>query len=693
MRSIVRIIVLLSSFLVTTTFAAQEAPKPQPPQGASSVSIPLTVYDDMRKAGENASATVVDTMTVGGAFHDRTLTMTFAGRSVGVRAAVDVIHDATNVTLSGCTGDALITRAGKGAFELVALGPSFTLKCEVRLSGSDRLQMNVQPSVLAVRSAVTDGELVTAEEDDKGARGITLVRQVVGTNETLETTATGHYVITLLPDASRFHYAIQVHNPNRSTSPLPLRLVSNEHLQEIDSSAPYELKDGTYVFATPPGDSTILLNGEWRGTSFAPPVAASLQYAVLESHPLLRPIVQGSPKRVSTTETGITAQYRGAMAFVIGAHERITWSVTRLEALRAISYAVRSAEHTFFVPANGPILGESAFDIDNQGAPELVVPPKPEPTFVSLQTEPVLMTKNAHGDLTIPLSAGDQRVVVQHRQATPHWGMLITQLDVPRVPVPATYTSVNLRYPPHWLPLWQAFASQASVWRPGARGLLLFLLLAFWLERVLAFLEVSLASRIAAGLMLAFASALIPIVAWLTALAAIFVSVVWIAANRKRWTIRQMVLAVVAAAFAGMVWLAVDGLRELKSSANMKSASYEPVATRDAVTANSESAGERANTGNAANANVGFFAYQGLPAKFELPSGTRFGSFREQMLAADRPQTVTIVLLSMTIVTWLAMALTLIAVWLLWRERTKIRAILRARMATAMAPAEAAAAE
>src|SRR5260221_13919482 len=165
------------------------------------------------------------------------------------------------------------------------------------------------------------------------------------------------------------------------------------------------------------------------------------------------------------------------------------------------------------------------------------------------------MTKNAHGDLTIPLSSGGQQVVVQHRQATPHWGMLVTQLDVPRVPVPATYTSVNLRYPPHWLPLWQEFASQASVWRPGARGLLTFLLLAFWLERVLAFLGLKLASRVAAALMLAFASALIPIVAWLTGLAAIFTSAVWFAANRNRWTTTRLVPAAARGGLAGEDWL------------------------------------------------------------------------------------------------------------------------------------------
>jgi len=327
-----------------------------PPQ-ASSVTIPLDQYESLQKSQENASATVIDTMTLGGTFKDRNLTVTFTGRSVGARAATNVISDASDVTLSGCSGEALMVRGGKGAYQLIALAPSFTLRCDVRLSGSDRLPMSVQSSVLAIRSAVADGELVAGEENDQGARTYTLVRQVVGTNETLAATATGRYLITLLPDATRFHYVIQVHNPNRNTSPLPLHLLSGEHLQRIDSSAPYEVKDGSYVFAMPPGDSTIALSGELKGTSFAPPVAASLQYAVIESHPLLRPTLQSAPKRVSTGETGITTQYRGALAFEIGEKERISWSVTRLEALRAISYAVRNASHTLFIPARGPSSG------------------------------------------------------------------------------------------------------------------------------------------------------------------------------------------------------------------------------------------------------------------------------------------------------------------------------------------------
>ena len=681
-----RVVILV---LLTTAIMADEPVKPPVP-AASTVSIPLTQYDEMRKAGENASATVIDTMTLGGTFHDRSLTMTFAGRSVGTRAAVSVISDAPDVTLSGCSGEAMILRAGKGAYQLVALGGSFTLRCEVRLSGSDRLQMNVQPSVLSVRSAVTDGELVAADEGNDGARAFTLVRQVVGSGETLATTATGRYLITLLPDTSRFRYAIQVHNPNRSTSPLPMKLVSSEHLQQIDSSAPYEIKDGTYVFAMPPGDSTITLTGELRGTSFAPPVAASLQYAVIESHPLLRPVMQSTPKRVSTGETGITTQYRGAVAFEIGPNERISWNVTRLEALRAISYAVRSVTHTLFVPANGPVLGESDFQLDNQGAPELALPPTPEPTFVSLGNEPILMTKNTKGDLTVPLSAGPQSVVVQHRQQVPNWGLIAASLNVPRIPVPATYTQVHLRYPEHWLPLWQSFATQATVWRPDTESLLFFVLLALWIERTLSFLGMTTSPRIATALMLAFASGLIPTIAWIAVAACLFVTAVWVAVNRAKWSVARIALAVAVTILVAVIWF---GATEVKRTGSYSPVSRSEIAATDTATSTeaadtkalgyvTRSDGQKAKVPDAARQQD---AYQGLPAKFELPGGAREGSFTEQMLATDRPQTVTIVLLSMTLVTWLAAILAVIAAWLLWRERTPIRTALRDRLTAATA--------
>jgi len=673
--------------LSVSAFADNTSTQAPPAQG-SSVTIPLTRYEELQKSTENAAATVIDTLSLAGTFRDHNLTITFAGRSVGARAATTVISGAPDLTLSGCSGEALIVRSSKGVYNLIALAPSFTLRCDARPSGSDRIRMDVAQSVLAVRSAVADGELVPGEEGEGDVRGYSLVRQVAGGNETLAATATGRYLITLLPDTTRFRYVIQIHNPNRNTSPLLIHLVSGEHLQQIDSAAPYEPKDGSYAFAMPPGDSTITLTGELQGTTFAPPVEASLQYVVVESHPLLRPAMKSAAKRLSTGETGITTQYRGALAFEIGPREQIAWTVTRLEALRAISYAVRNVSHTLFVPANGPVLGESDLFLDNQGAPEIVLPPKPEPTFVSLQNEPVLMTKNAAGELTVPLSAGQQHVVVQHRQGIAHFPIVFAQLQVPRLPVPATYTNVNLRYPDHWIPLWQSFATRGTMWRPETAATIAFLLLTLWIERALALVSLRARTRVIAALFLAFVAMVIPIVLWIVVLACGALTVLWIAAQRHAISLPRM-LGVVAAAALFLVLLLVYNVSDRSKSeyrsgsGGLASVNTDNVTSTSAVTDSSAAPPPPPPPSKAAPPREGLFAYQGLPAKFELPDGVRSQSFSEQLLSPDRPQTVTLVLLSMTLVTWAAVALALIAAWMLWRERAVIKESVRARIAEA----------
>ncbi|MBV8546913.1 MAG: hypothetical protein JO093_24130 [Acidobacteria bacterium] len=683
---------VLAVSMLADTLPAQT---PAPAQ-SSSVTLPLTRYEELQKSAENASATVIDTLSMAGTFRDHNLTLTFAGRSVGTRATTTVISGAPDLTLSGCSGDALIVRSSKGVYDLIALAPSFTLRCDARPSGSDRIRMDVAQSVLAVRSSVADGELVPGEDGADDVRGYSLVRQVGGGSETLAATATGRYLITLLPDTTRFRYVIQIHNPNRNTSSLLIHLVSGEHLQQIDSAAPYEPKDGSYVFAMPPGDSTITITGELQGTTFTPPVEASLQYVVVESHPLLRPAMKSAAKRLSTGETGITTQYRGALAFEIGPRERIAWTVTRLEALRAISYAVRDVSHTLFVPANGPVLGESNLLLDNQGAPEVVLPPNPEPTFVSLQDEPVLMTKNAAGELTVPLSAGQQHVIVQHRQGIAHFSIVFAQLQVPRLPVPATYTNVTVRYPEHWIPVWQSFATRGTTWRPETESMIAFLLLTLWLERVLAFVNLRVRTRVIAALFLAFASMVIPVLLWIVVLGCGAVTFLWLAAQRRAISFSRM-LAVGAAAVLLLV-LAFFYTSMSKRAASDYTNSVSPVArnlpagvpvsTETVVTDSVAQAPPPPPSPKAAPRSEGF-AFQGLPAKFELPVGVQSESFSEQLLSPERPQTITLVLLSMTLVTWAAIVLALIAAWILWREHATIKESVRGRLAeaTAVAPA------
>lgn len=638
-----------------------------------SVTIPLERYETLRRGADSPSATVVDTVLLGGGFRERNLIITFTGRSTGARPLVQMMKETNDVTISACDGDAIVSRSGKGSFDLVPLDDAFEVRCELRISGSDRLRMHVTQHVLAVRSNVADAELVAGDEDDTGARDYTLVRHVAGPGETLAATATGRYLITLLPDATRFRYAIDVHNPNRTTSSLELALQSNEHLQQIDSAAPYEVAEGRYVFSIPPGDSAITLTGELRGTAFTAPVRASLQYLVIESHPLLRPTVQTPAKRISLGETGVTPQYRGAVAFETGT-ERIAWQVTRLQALHSTGYAVNDASHRLFVPVDGPVLGETTFAIRNEGAPELVLPPKPEPTYVSLGGDAVLMTKNAAGQLTVPLSQGEQQVLVQHRQ--PLWrgfGFAAGRVAVPQLSEAATRTSVVLLYPAQWVPLYESFASRARVWTPEAGHVFLFLWLALWIERLLAWLGMPPGRRLVIALLAGLASTLVTTFLALMLIACGVLTIGWILTQPPRPRVGYAVLFV-GAMLVGLMYLVLQG-------ASPRGAKYDVGGSDESGRVTSVVTDTMSTAGApAANRPPETPAYQGLPAKFTLPNGDRSSYFAQELLRADRPQRALVIAVSFALMNWIGALLALLVLFLLWRDRRELAEAIRERL-------------
>jgi len=655
--------VLVASLLLFVLPLLAQDPKP-----GSQVTIPLERYETLRRTSDSPSATVVDTILLGGGFREKNLSITFTGRATGARPLVQVMNQTNDVTISGCKGDAMLSRSGKGTFDLVPLADAFEVRCDLSISGSDRLRMHVAQSVLAVRSSVADAELLAGDEDETGARDYTLVRHVAGPGEILAATATGRYLITLLPDATRFRYAIDVHNPNRTTSSLELALQSNEHLQQIDSAAPYEVAEGRYVFSIPPGDSTITLTGELRGTAFTAPVRASLQYLVIESHPLLRPTVQTPAKRISISETGVTPQYRGALAFETGT-ERIAWQVTRLQALHSTGYAVNDASHRLFVPVDGPVLGETTFALRNEGAPELVLPQKPEPTYVSLGGDAVLMTKNAAGQLTVPLSQGEQQVLVQHRQPLRRGlGFALGSVAVPQLSEAATQTTVVLSYPEQWVPLLEKFGSRARVWTPDAGDVLLFLLIVVWLERLLAWLAVPAPHRFVISLLAALAASLVSAFLVLVIVACSALTIAWIIGLPIRTRVVVGVLFI-GAVLLGMLFLSV----------NNRSGRYGYGAPSESVTSvGTDTAIDKVQR---ANAPEPVPAYQGLPAKFTLPPGERSSMFSQELLRADRPQAAFVFAVSFALTNWIGVLLALIVIVMLWRDRYALAQAIRERIA------------
>jgi hypothetical protein len=671
-----RPVIAVVAALLAGSLLAQEAKAPEPPRSPSSaqseVRLSLNEYQALRDANERPSATVIDTIRLTGTF--RGLNITLIGRSVGKHPQTDVIDSTNDVTIAGCDGAGMVLRTAKGAFALIPLADKFEVKCDLRLSGSDRLQMHVRPSVLAVQSSVADGELVAGDEDESGGRSYSLVRQTSG-GERLAATATGRYRITLLPDATRFSYAIDVHNPNRTTSTLALALVSNEHLQQIDSVAPYEVEGNRYVFTIPPGDSTIAMTGELRGNQFRAPVDASLQYLVIESHPLIRPAVETPAKRVSISETGITPQYRGALAFEAGT-KQIAWQVTRLEALSAISYAVNSATHRFFVPLDGPILGETVFEVRNEGAADLELPSRPEPTFVSLQNEPLLMTKNRAGRLTVPLSTGTQTALVQHRQSfSDRLGVGVGRIIVPQLSVPASVTHVTMSYPAEWIPLYEGFSRTSILWTPEIGTILLFLILAIWIERVLSWLSVSLPFRMTIAFAGALAATIVATFLLVVIVACAALTVAWITTVSRLKGAGIWVAAGAATLFVLFV-LMISNVGRITSKSHeyaVTDTSSVPAAPADAVTRQAQNqVREKEQTAGA--------AYQGLPAKFVLPAGSRRTDFSQELLRTDREQSVMVILVSIVLVTWIGVLIALAVVGALLRRRTVLVEAFRARL-------------
>ncbi len=656
---------------------------------AQTVTLPLTDYDKLRTPSAD-NITVVDTLRLSGSFRNRDLAVTFIGKSVGARSATAVLQAGGGLAVWGCSGNALISR-DDASFRITPLAPSFEAKCHISAAGSDRLELTTTRDVLAVESNVTDGELAAAS----GANVYSLVRQS-GSAENLAPTATGHYLITLLPDETRFQYRIDVHNPNRGRRPFEVRLQSGEHLQQVDADVSYEMIDGLYRFDLPPGDRTLVLSGQLASDHFTPPVDASLQYLAIENHPIIRPKITGAVKRISVGETGVPIAFRGPQAFLLGKGESVHWEKTKLEALHTVSYALNGVHHTFFIPAEGAILGESIFGIDNQGASDIKLPLHPEPTFVSVQNEPLLMTKDTDGTLTVPLSAGKQDVLVQHRQTLRRFfGFGIGDLSVPQIGVPATSLFVAINYPRQWTPLVETFSTRWRFWSPDGISVVIAIVVFAWCERLLAWLLIAnKRRRITIAALLAISCAAFAPVFIVTMIACALLTIGWLAQalKREKWTPMKALLATCVTIAAVGVFLydlstqtrldrmmTVTGSGGLASVSEPFSLSGEAKQYEDEASAQTNAMQLNYSSSRADAAKKTAQVYQGLPARFDMPAGSHHSYFGQEMLSADRPHHIRVVLISSSLIFAIEALLLAIALVALWRARKELASGFAAR--------------
>jgi hypothetical protein len=568
-------------------------------------------------------------------------------------------------------------------------------------SSGDRLSFVAGKAVLFPEGDVADGEFLPGPDPGDGTRPFTVVRRIAASGEALAPTATGRYRVTLLPDETRFRWTIEVRNPNRGRAPFDLVLASGERVQEVSAPGPYDVKEGRTRFDLPPGDGTIVLTGTLAGAEFRAPVAAALSYLLLESHPLLRAEAKTAARRVSPQETGMTREYRGGQAFLLGKGDAFAWTATRLEALRTTSFAVRSTAQTLYVPADGPVLGESLFQLDNQGASDLALPSSPEPTYAAFGEEAVFLTKNAKGELWLPLAPGPQPLLLQSRQPLGRTlGFAAGSLAVPHLPVPSTHYGVEVRYPAAWLPLYERFGGESRFAAPDAGATLGFLLLGGWLLALLRQLglEAKGAASLAGALSLAAHAS--GTAAFLVVAAAIVLSVLWLGAlvRERRLRLRTIVALGAAGAVVALLFLAVaipSGLFRPQApegtppAAAFYSERSAPAPAKEEA-ARPSSPEAVAPEPTEAEVPAGAADYEGLPAKVELPQGARSTWWSREMLAADAAPRVRVLLASRSVVTAVQALVVLAALGLLWRARAGLAGglrALRARGREAPAPA------
>jgi hypothetical protein len=657
------------------------------------VTLPLKEYQRLKALDERPGVTVIDNLRLGGSFKARDLWIALTGRSSGRMPPVGVLLAPSGVRVYGCEGEAIVGRDG-GEFTLTPLSGRFRVGCRLALSGSDRLQLTATAAVLYVDAQVSDGELVGTDSED-GRRSFSVVRMTGGPAEVVRPTATARYRLSLHPEETRFRYQLDMRNPNRSHQPFVVKLRSGEHVQQVDAPVAYELEaGGGYRFQLPPGETTLALSGTLAGTQFTPPVEASVQYLLLQSHPLLRPQVQRAARRISAAETGLVAQFRGAQGFLLAPGESFSFSVIRLEALRTTSFAVREARHVFFLSADSKALGETTLSLDNQGAPDLTLPMRAEPTYASLQGERTFLTKNEAGHLWLPLSQGAQEVVVQHRQQLPtRAGLAAATLYLPQLAAPASTAHVELRYPREWVPLYAEFWPDSKILFMDGWDLVGLLLLLLWTERALSLLGLARPRRLLLAASLLGAGAASGAALVLLVLADVVVSAVgilpWLRRLLARGGALRILLILTALGIGGVLLIALGSMTVMRAAAPRPSAELNYLQSADRMAKMQLKADEKPADGKDAEADqdkAGQSAYQGLPAKFEMPAGADRTHFYREMLATESPRAVRALLLSSRAASAIALFFLLIGAGMLLLHGRGLRAGLRGLWQQALPP-------
>lgn len=404
-RALVTLIALVSTSL------AHASERPVSP--GSTVTIPVQEYMTLIRNSEKPRFVSILGASLSGRYGEK-LRVEVSGQASSLNEQREFLRfDAQNVNFETCSGDAQVSFS-EGVASLLPTASKFSLACQISIKNWSQVQLTFVQA-MGAKADVSGAETLILSEGN-GDRSINISKALGGERpaENLPVSAVGRFRISVLPEASRFEYNVQIENPSRNTRRFDINLVNGETPSRVSTESEFTEDAGKISIKLRPGSNSVRVEGAFTGASFKSPVSGGPHYLLIENHQLLQLTAESKSRRISARDAGMSSRFSGQRAYLLQDESGTTWTVKKLAVLPALGYAIENAQYNYFIPSRGKGLVEATFQINNQGQPEIPLPLNGRPLYLEIDGAPQVLASNADGELLLQVAPGNRRVYLQY---------------------------------------------------------------------------------------------------------------------------------------------------------------------------------------------------------------------------------------------------------------------------------------
>ncbi len=411
------------------------------------VTLPIEEYQKLIELRKKPAVTSLDTVILSGELKNKRLALEIRGQSSRKAEAKTWLQAPSSARLVNCQGNGMVYRVDSG-YSLLPQGPQIQIRCHLRFSGQERLELKFGSAVLDVQTRIKDAEVQERIERD-GTFKLTLQRKlkVLAPDEAgAPVVAYPRYQIRVESDQIRFQYRVRFENPSRLRRKLELVLPNREQISQIKTGIPYQAKGNKLNLTLPPRKSNLTIHGQIPGKRFLPLFDKEEQYLLLEVHPLVNLKLVKSPPRIGLEQTGLQPKYETAMGFLMRKGTEVAWESKTREVFASESFATVDGRYLVYLPEKGRNIVDTTWNLRNQGNPSLNFKLPGKALFASAEGRPQVLAKTEEDELFLPLRTGASRLRLQYalEESPPTFaGLWRTVLVRPETALPTTQVEVR----------------------------------------------------------------------------------------------------------------------------------------------------------------------------------------------------------------------------------------------------------